>query len=303
MKKQKPTPKAKPAHHAKAAPAKTAKAKKAAPDLHPALSHDLHPDLAHEIALDLAHQFALENARAIAPVLAPEKPAARRPSTEETKQLIAALAAMATAIAGRFGNFPALTPLQRRRFLASGVRRYGFLDKVFDVSENNMEFAPAAFDRNVFYQALRAIEELRNILVAIDQLRTVVDDHLLQVGDRAFRLALIYYNTVRDLARAGVPGARDVFLAINLFFRRGRIKDGSEPTEREALRDVRGLLRGTRDGEIEIESHRAAAAGRERLIVDETTPRTKRNLNAAKATVSANAATGATSTIGAAAIK
>jgi len=36
----------------------------------------------------------------------------------------------------------ALTTAERRRLRGSGVRRYGFIDKVSDVAEANPEFAP-----------------------------------------------------------------------------------------------------------------------------------------------------------------
>ena len=136
-------------------------------------------------------------------------------------------------------------------------------------------------------------EELRNILVACDQLRTIIDDHLLQSGDRAFRLALMYYNTVRDLARAGDPGARDVFNTLSLFFKRGSTgRAGEEPTEREVLRDAKALIRGSREGEIVIKSKSpaAAATAKERVLLDETVSTSKRNRGGVKATIAAQAA-------------
>jgi hypothetical protein len=162
----------------------------------------------------------------------------------------------------------ALTHAERLRLLGSGVRRYGFIDKVSDIATVNPEFAPAFFDDAELKELLRKIELLRNISASFQQLVRMTDDVLLQVSDSAFQMALAYYNTVREASRRRVPGAQAIFRILQAFFRRGRRTD-EEPTEPEVERDVRALLHGKKDGEIIIRNERPHLVGGKHEVVDE----------------------------------
>jgi len=156
--------------------------------------------------------------------------------------------------------------------MGSGIRRYGFLDKVLDVSESNMQFAPGTFDRATLHKLVEAIENLRNIRLAVVQLLEAVDDHLIQAGNDAYRLALLYYNTVRDAARLGDVGVRTVFDALRPFFaNRGRTRAAEEaPTQRQAIRDAKAIIRGEKDGEVLIKGKRRAVTAKELEVFDDT---------------------------------
>ena len=162
-----------------------------------------------------------------------------------------------------------LSTVERLRKLGSGVRRYGFIDKVSDVASNNMQFAPMMFSDTDLKNILRKIEELRNILLLINQFGRTINDLLLISGDEAFQLALMYYNSVRELARRRVPGAEDTYRLLQTFFRRGRRPD-EEPTEEEVETDVRALLHGKKDGKIVIEHEKPHLVGGKHVVVDET---------------------------------
>jgi len=163
----------------------------------------------------------------------------------------------------------ALTHAERMRLLGSGVRRYGFIDKVSDVAEVNPEFAPPFYDGTTLKTKIREIEILRNLSAALAQMQRITDDVLLQVSDEAFQMALAYYNTVREAARRRQPGAQAVFNVLRLFFKRGRLTS-DEPTEHEVERDVKALLHGKKDGEIVIKNERPHLVGGVRKVVDET---------------------------------
>jgi len=163
----------------------------------------------------------------------------------------------------------ALTTAERLRLLGSGVRRYGFIDKVSDIAEANPEFAPPFYDGTTLKTLIRKIEILRNLSAALAQMQRITDDVLLQVSDEAFQMALGYYNTVREAARRRQPGAQAVFNVLRLFFRRGRLT-GDEPTEHEVERDVKALLHGKKDGEIVIKNERPHMTGGARKVIDET---------------------------------
>jgi hypothetical protein len=165
-------------------------------------------------------------------------------------------------------NETVMSDAERRRLLGSGVRRYGFIDKVADVASVNSEFAPPFLNINDLKDKLRVIEELRNVGTRLQQLLRFNNDLLLSVGDDAFRQALSYYNTVREAARSRTPGAVQVFQTLQLFFRRMRGKS-LEPTEPEIERDVRALLHGKKDGKIIIENEKPHLVGGKHVVVDE----------------------------------
>ena len=199
------------------------------------------------------------------------KPSARRPLEENVLQIISELTGLTDNVKEIFGDHP-LTPLDRRRLNSSGIRNYGFLDKTYDLTETNMQYAPGNFDRNKMGRSIQDIEALRNILVEVRKLEDAVSDALLVNGDKALRFALIYYNTVRDLSRHGDRGATEVFDLLRPFFKRRRTKTG-EPTEHEVERDVRALLHGKKDGKIVIENERPHLSGGKRILIDETNKR------------------------------
>ena len=162
----------------------------------------------------------------------------------------------------------ALTHAERMRLLGSGVRRYGFIDKVSDVAAVNPEFAPAFFNDEDLKETLRKIEILRNTSAAFQQLQRMTDDVLLQVSDSAFQMALAYYNTVREASRRRQPGAQAIFNLLRPFFNRPR-RPGDEPTEQEVERDLKALIHGKKDGEIIIRNERPHLTGGKHEVIDE----------------------------------
>ncbi|MCL2119365.1 MAG: hypothetical protein FWH27_13165 [Planctomycetaceae bacterium] len=86
----------------------------------------------------------------------------------------------------------------------------------------------------------------------------------------AFQQANTYYGAVRVAARSNILGARQIFQLLQLFWRRSRDKSQSQPTIPEVERDVRALLRGTKDGEIIVRNENDRVVKGERVVIDET---------------------------------
>ena len=162
----------------------------------------------------------------------------------------------------------ALSDSDRQKLLGSGVRRYGFIDKVSDIAGINPEFVPSFMDVDELKKLLRDIENLRNISVILRQLSRLNRDLFLMISDDAFRIALMYYGAVRDAARRRIPGAQAVFETLQLFFRRTR-RITDEPTEMQLEHDIHALMHGKKDGKIVIENERPHSVGGKHLVVDE----------------------------------
>jgi len=161
-----------------------------------------------------------------------------------------------------------LSEADRRRLFGSGVRRYGFLDKVSDIMETNPKFTPSFLNEANFKKLIRRLEVARNINVVLQQTVRASSDVMLILGDEAFRSALMYYGAVRDASIRRVPGARELFLILQQFFRRPRPTE-EEPTEEETLRDAKALLHGKKDGKIVIEHQRPHLEGGQHVVVDQ----------------------------------
>jgi hypothetical protein len=162
----------------------------------------------------------------------------------------------------------ALSDKDRQRLLGSGVRRYGFIDKVSDIASENGAFIPPYLDLTELKKLIRQIEDLRNISALLQQMLRINTDNLLLTGDEAYRLALMYYNSVKDAYKRRVPGAEALFKILELYFKRSR-NASEEPTEPELERDVKALLHGKKEGRIVIENERPAAQGGKHFVSDD----------------------------------
>ena len=178
-----------------------------------------------------------------------------------------------------YENFAVLVPqlettelnsTDRRRLNGSGVHRYGFIEKVFEVSGDFPQFWPPFGEgREEMEQYVNEIDVLRNLLVWFRFGSRVVQDLLLLAGDNAFRVAGAYYTFAREGARQKNPEAAQVFEMLRLFWRRPRRTNG-EPTMLEVERDTRAWLRGTKDGTISVSNESDSVIKGERVIIDNT---------------------------------
>ena len=164
-----------------------------------------------------------------------------------------------------------LNTAQRRRLLGSGVRRYGFIEKVYEVSGEFPQFWPPFGEgRDELNEYVREIDVLRNTLVWLRVAARIVQDLLLIAGDNAFRVAGTYYAFARTGARQRNPDALQVFQLLQLFWRR-RHRTSEEPTIPELHRDINGLFHDTKDGEITIRNESDCVIKGEKVIIDNTT--------------------------------
>ena len=174
-----------------------------------------------------------------------------------------------------------LDPTERKRLLGSGVRRYGYIDKISDTAEAWPQFWPSfvldddEVGQERLKELLREIEALRNLLIFFENGARAVQDVLLLRGHEAFRLANLYYATVRESARRQIPDAEAVFDLIRLFWKRRR-NGNAEPTEREAMRDFQAVLHGHKDGIVAAARESGQVAQGNKAVIDATYPAKQR---------------------------
>jgi hypothetical protein len=90
-------------------------------------------------------------------------------------------------------------------------------------------------------------------MLVLQQFQQLAAGAFMQQADVCYREALRVYGSLREQARARVPGAEPLFQALMTFFRRRR-RQGAEPTEHELELDFKRLVHGKADGEIIIKN-------------------------------------------------
>jgi hypothetical protein len=160
-----------------------------------------------------------------------------------------------------------LTDRDRQRLISAGVRNYGFIDKAFDIARDNPSFMPPNFNINDLNTNLRQLEDLRQLMLVLQQFLQLVQNAFMQKADFCYRDALRIYASLQEQTRNRVPGAEPLFEALRTFFRRRR-RESDEPTEMELERDIKKLIHGKADGEIIIENETPHITGGFHKVVD-----------------------------------
>ena len=158
---------------------------------------------------------------------------------------------------------------ERLRMFGPGVRNYGFMDKAWDIANDNPLFTPPNMNVQQMGSLMRDIEDLRQLAFVLEQFLQVVSDLLLIKSNETYRMALRIYRTLQEQARNRVPGAAPLFEALLQFFRRRRRITEDEPTVKELEHDVKRLLHGTADGEIVIKNEQPHVSGGVHEVVDD----------------------------------
>jgi hypothetical protein len=168
-----------------------------------------------------------------------------------------------------FGPYEtSLTPADRKRLISTRYKNFGFIEQAYASAASNPSLVPPYINITTFKNDFDDFERKRNIEEIVNQLVMRLSDSSLAASDIAYRHALGYYNSVKEAARQHVPGAEAAYESMKKYFKRKK-SSSDEPTEMEIERDVRSLLRGTKDGRVIIENERPVTIQGKRRVVDE----------------------------------
>jgi hypothetical protein len=160
-----------------------------------------------------------------------------------------------------------MTGKDRQRLISSRVRNNGFIDKAFDIAHDNPQFMPPHFNLSILFENERRFEQLRQLMLVLQQFQQLVTNAFMTQSDFCYREALRIYGSLREQARAKVPGAQALFEALQNFFNRRR-GTSEEPTEHELEVDFKRLIHGKADGEIVIENEAPRVISGVHKVVD-----------------------------------
>jgi len=160
-----------------------------------------------------------------------------------------------------------LTPIQRRRKIGAGVRNYGFIEKVADLSEANPQYAQF-FDPNDLRNAIMNFDLCRNIAVQLQSFLRDVTNTMLIYSNEGFIMSSMFYNTIKEMSRRGDSTANSLFRTLQPFFKRPKRSTGPL-TEKETEREMHALLHSKKDGKLIIENINPKLTGGVHKVVEE----------------------------------
>jgi len=161
-----------------------------------------------------------------------------------------------------------LTPKERERLIGAGVRNYGFIEKTRDIARDNPAFLPPNFDIRQFSNTLNEFDQVRQFYLVAEKLQSIASDKMLLLSSELYRESLRVYNTLREQARARVAGARDLFMALEPFFKRRRNPEKPE-TQKQEIHKAISMIKGKTEGEMIIKNIKPKKTGGVREVVEE----------------------------------
>jgi hypothetical protein len=144
-----------------------------------------------------------------------------------------------------------LKALDRRRL--NGVRKptRGFIDKAFELAEDNQELLPQYCTIEKFREDLNYFINFDNLISLSDQARGLLWNITLMAADTAYKDALIFYAQAREASVKGYGAQEGTYNDLLPFFKKTK-KESAEPALKEAERDFKAVLHGKRDGEVAV---------------------------------------------------
>ena len=162
-----------------------------------------------------------------------------------------------------------LSPAERHRLMGSGMKRFGFIAKAAEMMRVSTEFVPPFLDSQKMAETIEQLEAVRNLDAILQQAVRLNGDALLLLGDNAYRMARMYYGSVREAASRRIQGAAELFHILQGFFRRKR-QAAKEPTEKETISHLKGLMHNQREGEIIVKNDGDRIVSGKQTVMDDT---------------------------------
>jgi len=188
---------------------------------------------------------------------------------EQAEQILGAFNAIRRILEEAAAN---LRPLDRARLNGVGIKRQGFIERAFALAAENTQFLPQYLDIEQFERSFEYFVTLRALFDACTQLREFIWNLVVQAADISFTDAGEFYKSVQEAARRRIDGAESIYRELSPFFKVGKRKTENGEvveTQKMALRDARGLIKGTKNGKIVIENIKPKLIGGKHEIIDE----------------------------------
>jgi hypothetical protein len=125
----------------------------------------------------------------------------------------------------------ALTPEDRSKLPRMGDGTVPFVQKCLDYCISDPQFAPPFMNKEELANDMKAHGQLTEIFRSVKQLIDGLDDTMMQAGAESYINALGYYSSVKQAAKANVPGAKAVYDDLKVRFAKKSKKKETEMPE------------------------------------------------------------------------
>lgn len=123
-----------------------------------------------------------------------------------------------------------LTDEERQTLAKMGDKSVAFVNKNLEYAKKNPHIVPTFLDIQEFEKDVVVVNDLKKMMIPLQQLVEKLDDTTMQAGSEAYTAALIFYTAVKGAAKAGVPGMKTVYEDLQARFP-GRGKTGGTPPD------------------------------------------------------------------------
>ena len=163
-----------------------------------------------------------------------------------------------------------LRTLDRKRLNNIGVKREGFAQRAYRLAMDNPEFLPNYLAQERYTEDF---DQFTIIQTAVD-LESQINELLLNINTEAMDFfytdGLDFYASVREASERRVDAAESIHRELfDTYFKRKKSTTEGE-TEKQMLRDAKGIIKGTKNGKIEAVNIKPTATGGKHEIIDET---------------------------------
>ena len=111
-----------------------------------------------------------------------------------------------------------LTPGERSNMAKLGDKTLAFVDKTNAYSLANPQLCPSYFNQAEFAIDFNDYQNLRPLVVMVEQLLHQIEDTMTMAGSEAYIASLSFYNSAKDAAKRDIPGAKAVYEDLRLRF-------------------------------------------------------------------------------------
>jgi hypothetical protein len=136
------------------------------------------------------------------------------------------------AIATIKENLPFLVDLtaeQRKGLLKMGDGSRGFVSKAQELVQQSSDFLPRSFDVEQMLRNAELWQEMKGMLLAMNQLQELMDDTYVALGSQAYSDALAVYQYAKAVSHTGTLEQSVVEMG-KRFVKKGEKKKGAEET-------------------------------------------------------------------------
>ena len=103
------------------------------------------------------------------------------------------------------------TPEQREQMLKMGSASVDFIAKAHGYAAGNVKFRPVILDMEEFDSDAASVATLAPVHRLLGGINLDVDSTMMTSGSDSYAAALMVYNNVKMLAKAGFPGAQAAY--------------------------------------------------------------------------------------------